>query len=100
MRNHSIGTVMFNMRYVVVSQESEWKIVKSGRRFPEVYPSKTDAICHAISLAEKDGHAGHRSEVLVGHEDGHFVTEWVYGRDPPADEAARPPLLPRNRSMQ
>jgi hypothetical protein len=91
---------MFNARYIVVSRESEWKIVKGGRRFPEVYPSKTDAICHAISLAEKDGHAGHRAEVLVGHEDGHFITEWVYGRDPRAGKVIRPPLLSGKRHLQ
>ena len=28
-----------------------------------------------------DGLAGHRAEVMVRHEDGHFITEWVYGED-------------------
>jgi hypothetical protein len=91
---------MLNTRYVVVSQESRWKIVQGGRRFPEAYPSKTQAICRAISFAEQDGDAGRRAEVLVRHEDGHFVTEWVYSQDLHPEKAARPPVLPRNRPTQ
>jgi hypothetical protein len=84
---------MFNSRYVVISQESQWRIVQGGRRFPETYPRKTQAICDAISLAERDGHAGLRAE------DGHFVTEWVYGQDL-HPEKTRPPVLPRNHPTQ
>jgi hypothetical protein len=56
---------MLNSRYIVVNQESAWKIVQGGRRFPEAYANKTQAICSAIALAEKDGNAGRRAEVLV-----------------------------------
>jgi hypothetical protein len=72
---------MLNLRYVVVSEESRWQIVRGGRRFPETYPSKTLAICSAIAFAEKDGLAGRRSEVMVRHENGLFITEWVFGED-------------------
>jgi hypothetical protein len=30
---------------------------------------------------------------MVRHEDGHFITEWVYGEDTHPDNATRPPLL-------
>ena len=84
---------MLNSRYVVVSEESRWRIVRGGRRFPKTYPSKTRAVYNAIAFAERDGLAGRRAEVMVRHEDGHFVTEWVYGEDLHQDNAAHPPLL-------
>ena len=54
------------------------------------FPSKAQALCAAIGLAEKDGKRGHAPEVLVRHEDDRFITEWVYGKDLHPDEAARP----------
>jgi hypothetical protein len=83
---------MLSSRYVVVSEKSQWQIVRGGRRFPETYPSKTQAVCSAIAFAEKDGIAGRRAEVIVRHEDGHFITEWVYGEDLRQDKAVRPLL--------
>ena len=85
---------MNQVRYVVVRREAEWKIVRAGRRYSGSYPSKRQALCAAIEFAEQDGHAGRRVEVLVRHEDGHFLTEWVFGRDPDPDAAARPVLVP------
>jgi hypothetical protein len=82
------------LRYVVVRREAEWKIVRAGRRYSGSYPSKRLALCAAIEFAEEDGHAGRRVEVLVRHEDGHFMTEWVFGRDPPPDPATHPILTP------
>ena len=79
---------MLNSRYVVVSEEYGWQIVRGGRRYPQTYTSKTQAVCSAIALAERDGVAGRRAEVMVRHEDGHFITEWVYGEDLRQDEAA------------
>jgi hypothetical protein len=84
---------MINLRYVVVSEESRWQIVRGGRRFPETYPSKSQAVCSAIAFAERDGQAGRRAEVMVRHENGLFITEWVFGEDVDADEAAKPLLL-------
>lgn len=88
---------MLNPRYIVVNQESRWKIVQGGRRFPGDYPSKTQAVCSAIAFAEQDGNAGRRAAVVVRHEDGRFVTEWVFGQDLRADDAARPWVVPRPR---
>jgi len=84
---------MLNSRYVVVSEESRWQIVRGGRRYPETYASKTQAVCSAIAIAEMDGLAGRRAEVMVRHEDGHFITEWVYGEDVHPEKAAPPRLL-------
>lgn len=84
---------MLSLRYVVVSEESRWQIVRGGRRFPEIYPSKTLAICSAIAFAEKDGLAGRHAEVMVRHENGLFITEWVFGEDVHADKAPQPPLI-------
>jgi hypothetical protein len=91
---------MLNSRYVVVSEESRWQIVRGGRRFPETYQSKTQAVCRAIAFAERDGLAGRRAEVMVRHEDGHFITEWVYGEDLHQDKATRPPLLSSDPSAR
>jgi hypothetical protein len=83
---------MLNLRYVVVSEESRWQIVRGGRRFPETYPSKSQAVCSAIAHAERDGQAGRRAEVMVRHENGLFITEWVFGEDTD-DKDAQPPLI-------
>ena len=91
---------MLNFRYVVVSEETRWRIVQGGRRFPETYPSKGLAICSAIALAEKDGLAGRRAEVMVRHENGLFITEWVFGGDMRADKRAEPRLLSSHRSAR
>jgi hypothetical protein len=91
---------MLNLRYVVVSEESQWQIVRGGRRFPEIYPNKTQAVCSAIAFAERDGRAGRRAEVMVRHENGLFITEWVFGEDINADNAARPPLIASDASGQ
>ena len=86
---------MDHLRYVVVRREDEWKIVQGGRRFPGSYPGKSQALCAAIEFAERDGYAGRRVEVLVRHEDGHFLTEWIFGTGAPPDEAG--PMLTPNR---
>jgi hypothetical protein len=81
---------MFNPRYIVVNQEFGWQIIQGGRRFAGEYPSKSQAIRSAIAFAERDGNAGRQPEVLVQHEDGRFITEWVFGRHRRPEAAARP----------
>jgi hypothetical protein len=81
---------MHKPRYVVVNIEGEWRIRQAGRHFKEAYPSKAQALCAAIEFAEQDGDEGLTAEVLVRHEDDHFITEWVYGEDPHANNAALP----------
>jgi hypothetical protein len=85
---------MRNPRYVVVNEEAGWRIVQGGRRYPGSFSSKTLAIVTAIGFAESDGHAGHRPEVLVRHEDGRFATEWVFGQDRRANRSVRLEMSP------
>jgi hypothetical protein len=84
---------MHGARYVVLSQSGEWRILHAGHLVTG-YPSKTDAMSAAIELAEKEGHAGREAEVLVRHEDGCFLTEWMFGHDLHADDAGRPIPMP------
>jgi hypothetical protein len=77
-------------RYVVMNQDGGWQIRNAHHHVAATFPSKAQALCAAIELAEKDGGRDHAPEVLVRHEDDRFVTEWVYGEDPHPDEAARP----------
>lgn len=90
---------MLNLRYVVVDDESRWRIIRGGRRFAETYPTKSQAISGAIALAEKDGLAGRRAEVMVRHENGLFITEWVFGEDvgTSRQQTDRPVLLHGSR---
>jgi hypothetical protein len=90
---------MTHPRYIVVANGGQWMIVRSCRRHPDPYASKMQAVYAAIALAENDADAG--AEVLVRHEDGYFLTEWVHGQDLTADKAADPrPGAPRPRPDQ
>jgi hypothetical protein len=77
-------------RYVVMNQNGDWQIKSASKHVTATFPTKEQALCAAIELAEHDGAHGHVPEVLVRHEDDHFITEWVYGEDPHPDDAARP----------
>jgi Uncharacterized protein conserved in bacteria (DUF2188) len=81
---------MQKSRYVVIERDGDWQIKSPGRHVTATFPSKAQALCAAIELAERDGTRGHAPEVLVRHEDDHFITEWVYGKDSHPDDAARP----------
>jgi hypothetical protein len=81
---------MHKSRYVVMQKDGEWQIKSAYRQVTSTFPSKAQALCAAIELAEKDGNRGHAPEVLVRHEDDRFITEWVYGEDLHPDDASRP----------
>ena len=81
---------MHKSRYVVMNQNGGWQIRNVYRHVTSIFPSKAQALCAAIELAEKDRERGHAPEVLVRHEDDRFITEWVYGDDLHPDDAARP----------
>jgi len=85
---------MHRPRYIVLSQDGEWRILRRGQRYSEAYATKTEAIVAAIEVAEKDGH-GQEAEVMVRHEDGRFLIAWMFGRDLRAADAARPVAMPR-----
>jgi hypothetical protein len=84
---------MLHFRYVVVGQGDRWTIIQGRRRFTQ-YPSKSQAMVAAIKFAEKDGDAGRDVEVLVRHEDGRFMTEWIFGQDLHPGEVDRPLITP------
>jgi Uncharacterized protein conserved in bacteria (DUF2188) len=85
---------MQHLRYVVLSQDESWNVIRGHRRLSQSYASKTQAMCAAIEFAERDSASGRRTEVVVRHEDGRFMTEWMFGRDTHAGEAARPLITP------
>jgi Uncharacterized protein conserved in bacteria (DUF2188) len=80
---------MQRSQYVVSGRGNEWQVRRANGRVMEIFPSKAQALCAAIELAEKDGALGEAPEVLVRHEDDRFITEWVYGEDLHPDDAAR-----------
>ena len=81
---------MHHTRYVVLRQERGWNIVRGGRRYPDAYPEKTQAVCVAVDFAREDGRAGRAAEVLVRHEDGRYLKEWTPGCDLTTDKMGRP----------
>jgi len=91
----TIGEFMPNPRYIVVKQESGWRVVQGGRRFPANYPNMTQALRSAIALAQWA--AGRRPAVLIRDEDGRFFTVWVIGRDQRPNKRARPWILSRHK---
>ena len=87
--NVTLEAAMSRSRYVDVNHEGDWQVRNVQRRVASSFPSKAQALCAAIELAEKDGEGGQSPEVLVRHEDDRFITEWVYGEDVHPDDAAR-----------
>jgi hypothetical protein len=85
---------MHGPRYVVLSQSGEWKILQGTRRYAS-YQTKSDAMCAAIGFAEKDADAGREAEVLVRHEDGRFLLEWMFGHDLQARNGTPIPMTAR-----
>jgi Uncharacterized protein conserved in bacteria (DUF2188) len=76
---------MHGPKYIVANAGEEWQIVHGPRGLAS-YPTKTQAVSAAIELAENEAGA----EVLVRHEDGYVLTEWVQGQDEAAQKSARP----------
>jgi Uncharacterized protein conserved in bacteria (DUF2188) len=75
---------------VVSGRNSEWEVRRANSRVTETFPSKAQALCAAIELAEKDGARGDAPGVLVRHENDRFIKGWVYGQDLHPNDAARP----------
>ncbi len=86
---------MHHSRYIVLNRQGWWQIVQVGRRLPASYASKAEATSAAIEFAEKDGDAGRGAEVVVCHEDGRFLTEWVFGETFNSDKPSEPLITPR-----
>jgi hypothetical protein len=88
---------MSRPRYIVVCQDAEWRIMRKGRRQDGAYATKSEAVHAAIAIAERAGHAGEDAEVLVRHEDGRFMIEWMFGHDLHAAEADFPLSMPARK---
>jgi len=58
-----------------MNQNGEWQIRNAHCHVISNFPSKAQALCAAIELAEEDGKRGHAPEVLVLHEDDRFIRE-------------------------
>jgi len=84
---------MHSPRFVIASAGAKWRIVRGGPRGLEPYPTKTQALCAAIEFAEHEAGA----QVVVQHEDGYFITEWVQGQEDSPEMAARPRPIPAGR---
>jgi hypothetical protein len=50
-----------------MNQNGGWQIRNVYRHVTSIFPSKAQALCAAIELAEKDRERGHAPEVLVRH---------------------------------
>ena len=46
---------MHKSRYIVTNENGEWQIRNAHRHVTATFPSKAQALCAAIELAEKDG---------------------------------------------
>ena len=57
---------MHKSRYVVMQKDGEWQIKNAYRQNTSTFPSKTQALCAAIELAEKDGIAVMNRKFLSG----------------------------------
>jgi hypothetical protein len=79
---------MPHARYFVLQDGDAWLIRLDDESFGP-YGSKTAAMLFAIDAAQKLGEYGQEAEVCLMGENGHFRTEWAYGRDayPPRDLA-------------
>jgi hypothetical protein len=79
---------MPHARYFVLQDGDAWLIRLDDESFGP-YGSKTAAMLFAIDAAQKLGEYGQEAEVCLMGENGHFLTEWAYGRDayPPRDLA-------------
>ncbi|MFY9693565.1 MAG: DUF2188 domain-containing protein [Xanthobacteraceae bacterium] len=86
---------MRRSRFVVVSEEQHWTIVRGARGHIGSYATKTQAMRAAIEFAEQAGQDRGPGEVLVRHEDGRFLMEWCAGEDAQSAKAPRPVLTAR-----
>ena len=71
---------MPDARYFIVQQDDQWAIKFNDEEYGP-YKSKDEAMLFAIDAAQKLGEYGGNAEVVLMGEDGHFHTEWAYGRD-------------------
>jgi hypothetical protein len=82
---------MPDARYFIVQHDDQWSIRFNDEEYGP-YKTKAEAMLFAIDAAQKLGEYGDNAQVVLMGEDGHFHTEWTYGRDSvPSRSAAGAP---------
>jgi hypothetical protein len=71
---------MPDARYFIIQHDDRWVIKFNDEEYGP-YKTKDEAMLFAIDAAQKLGQFGDNAEVVLMGEDGHFHTEWSYGRD-------------------
>jgi len=71
---------MPDARYFIVQHDDRWTIKFNDEEYGP-YKTKEEAMLFAIDAAQKLGEFGDNAEVVLMGEDGHFHTEWSYGRE-------------------
>ena len=67
-------------RYFIVNDHEQWSIRYGNEEFGP-YKTRDEAMLFAIEAATKLGSYGENAEVCLMGEDGHFRSEWMFGRD-------------------
>ena len=78
---------MPDARYFIIQREDRWSIKFNDEEYGP-YRTKDEAMLFAIDAAQKLGEYGENAQVVLLGEDGHFHTEWLYGRDAAPPRAA------------
>jgi hypothetical protein len=66
--------------FVVRDTDDTWTIQFEGESFGP-YKSQSEAMLFAVDAARKLGQRGDTAEVCLMGIDGHFRSEWTYGRE-------------------
>jgi hypothetical protein len=79
-RQNTEEEAMPDARYFIVQHDDRWTIKFNDEEYGP-YKTKDEAMLFAIDAAQKLGEFGDNAEVVLMGEDGHFHTEWSYGRE-------------------
>jgi hypothetical protein len=66
--------------FVARNSDDTWTIQFEGESFGP-YKSQSEAMLFAVDAARKLGRRGDTAEVCLMGIDGHFHSEWTYGRE-------------------
>jgi hypothetical protein len=71
---------MPNSRYFIVQKDEDW-VIRFGNEDFGPYRTRQEAMLFAVDAAQKLGESGQNAEVCLLGENGHFHSEWTFGRD-------------------
>jgi hypothetical protein len=71
---------MAHLKYLIVSDQGQWKINHDGQVFGN-YQSEQQAISRAMEAAFSSAMSGHKAEVVTQGRLGELKVVCVYGRD-------------------